>query len=82
MSDLFDSTKNRVKRGLQFARTGASGREREAKGRLAKQEQIAQTELATATDELARKKAGIKGGGRQSLIKSQQGLATNLAGTA
>ena len=73
---------DQAKSALKGVRTGATGRGREAKAQVRKQERVAETELATATDELARKQAGIKRGGRSSLIRSQAGLATNLAGTA
>jgi len=82
MSTKLDERLGTVLGKQRRAETLARDEGRKAEGVIAKQEQVAQTELATATDELALKKAGIKRGGRQSLIRSSQGLSTNLAGTA
>jgi hypothetical protein len=69
-------------------RTGATATKKQAakdiQKQMQKQMQLEKVRSAEAESEIALRRAQAKGGrgGRQSLIKSATGLATNLGGTA
>ena len=74
-----------INRGIEKPfRKGATAAKKQAARDTQKQMQLEKVRTAEAESEIALRRAQAKGkkGGRQSLIKSAAGLATNLGGTA